>query len=53
MVMNLGVIDTEMLRSAFGVAASAYEKAEEWAETAAPFILSLTASDNGKALKAP
>lgn len=51
--MNPGVIDTEMLRSAFGEGASAYGNAKEWAETAAPFILSLTAADNGRSVTAP
>ncbi|QTN30900.1 SDR family oxidoreductase [Akkermansiaceae bacterium] len=51
--MNPGIIDTEMLRSAFGEGASAYGNAEQWAETAAPFILSLTVADNGRAVTAP
>jgi len=51
--MNPGIIDTEMLRSAFGEGASAYDDAEQWAETAAPFILSLSAADNGRAVTAP
>jgi NAD(P)-dependent dehydrogenase (short-subunit alcohol dehydrogenase family) len=51
--LNPGVIDTEMLRSAFGEGASAYGNATEWAKTAAPFILGLKASNNGEALTAP
>jgi len=51
--MNPGIIDTEMLRSAFGEGASAYGNAEQWAETAAPFILSLCTQDNGRAVTAP
>jgi NAD(P)-dependent dehydrogenase (short-subunit alcohol dehydrogenase family) len=51
--MNPGIIDTEMLRSAFGEGASAYGNAEQWAETAAPFILSLSVADNGRAVTAP
>lgn len=51
--MNPGVIDTEMLRCAFGNGASAYVGAEQWAETAAPFILSLSTADNGRAVTAP
>ncbi|MEP4077988.1 SDR family oxidoreductase [Haloferula sp.] len=51
--LNPGVIDTDMLRCAFGDDASAYPNAEDWARTAAPFILGLSSSDNGKALTAP
>lgn len=51
--VNPGVIDTDMLRSAFGEEASAYRDATEWAKTAAHFLLGLSTSDNGKALTAP
>lgn len=50
---NPGVIDTAMLRQAFGDEAAAYAKAEEWAKTAAPLILKLGPKDNGKSLSAP
>lgn len=46
--LNPGVIDTEMLRIAFGDDAGSYPKAETWAKTAAPFILKLGANDNGR-----
>jgi NAD(P)-dependent dehydrogenase (short-subunit alcohol dehydrogenase family) len=48
--LNPGVIDTEMLRSCWAEGAAAYPKAEAWAKTAAPFILSLGAKHNGKSL---
>lgn len=51
--LNPGVINTDMLRCAFGDDAAAYPNAEEWARTAAPFILGLSNNDNGKALTAP
>jgi NAD(P)-dependent dehydrogenase (short-subunit alcohol dehydrogenase family) len=46
--LNPGIIDTAMLRQAWADGATAYPKAEEWVETAAPFILSLGAADNGQ-----
>lgn len=51
--LNPGVIDTDMLRSAWGDGAGSYPKAEEWAKRAAPFILKLGARDNGKSLTVP
>ena len=48
--LNPGVIDTDMLRQAWSDGASAYPKADEWAERAAPFLLALGAKDNGKSL---
>ena len=51
--LNPGVIDTEMLRRTWGEGAAQYGNAEDWAETAAPFILSLGPDDNGRALTAP
>lgn len=51
--LNPGIIDTDMLRSCFAEGASNYPSAEEWAETAVPFLLGLKASDNGKPLTVP
>ncbi|MBN9521312.1 SDR family oxidoreductase [bacterium] len=48
--LNPGVIDTDMLRQAWADGASAYPKAETWAERAAPFLLGLGAKDNGRSL---
>ena len=48
--LNPGIIDTDMLRQAWGDGASRYPNADEWAEKAAPFLLRLSAADNGKSL---
>lgn len=48
--LNPGVIDTDMLRQAWSDGASAYPKAEQWAQRAAPFLLALGAKDNGRSL---
>ncbi|MGN6552382.1 MAG: SDR family oxidoreductase [Verrucomicrobiota bacterium] len=51
--LNPGIINTEMLRRSFGSSASSYPAADEWANVAVPFILSLGPSDNGKSLDVP
>lgn len=51
--LNPGIIDTDMLRSCFGHEAENYPTAEEWAETAVPFLLGLKTSENGKPLTVP
>jgi len=51
--LSPGIIDTEMLRQCFGQDAHDYEKPEEWAKRAVPFILKLGPEDNGKSLSAP
>jgi len=51
--LNPGVIDTDMLREAWGDGARGYRSAAAWARTAAPFLLGLGAADNGQALTAP
>jgi NAD(P)-dependent dehydrogenase (short-subunit alcohol dehydrogenase family) len=48
--LNPGVIDTDMLRSCWADGAAAYPKAEQWAKTAAPFILKLGPKDNGRSV---
>jgi NAD(P)-dependent dehydrogenase (short-subunit alcohol dehydrogenase family) len=48
--LNPGIINTEMLESAFGPAAAAYPSPDEWAKTAVPFLLGLRAKDNGRSL---
>lgn len=48
--LNPGVIDTDMLRSAWGDEAGAYQKAEQWAKIAAPFLLELGPKHNGQSL---
>ncbi len=51
--LNPGIINTEMLQSSFGAAASRYPSASEWAEIAVPFLLKLGAADNGRQLTVP
>ena len=51
--LNPGVINTEMLQKCWGDEANNFPGAEQWAITAAPFILGLTPLDNGKPLTAP
>ncbi|MCX8138437.1 MAG: SDR family oxidoreductase [Gemmataceae bacterium] len=51
--LNPGIIDTDMLRSIWGANAGRYPKAEAWAKRAAPFLLQLSADDNGKSLTVP
>lgn len=51
--LNPGIIDTDMLRSAWGEGAGAYGTAGEWAERAVPFLEELSAGDNGGALTVP
>lgn len=48
--LNPGVIDTDMLRSAWGDGAGAYPGPEEWARRAVPFLEKLGAGDNGGSL---
>ncbi|GAB4251384.1 MAG: SDR family NAD(P)-dependent oxidoreductase [Candidatus Methylacidiphilales bacterium] len=48
--LNPGIINTEMLRSCFGSGAAAYPDPEAWAEKAGPFLLKLSAKDNGRSL---
>lgn len=48
--LNPGVVDTDMLRSCWSDGAAGYPKAEQWAKTAAPFILKLGPKDNGRSL---
>tara|TARA_R110002095_G_C4201440_1_gene235078 strand:- start:52 stop:735 length:684 start_codon:yes stop_codon:yes gene_type:complete len=51
--LNPGIINTEMLQSCFGAQAHHYPTAEEWAGTAVPFLLKLSARDNGKQSTVP
>jgi NAD(P)-dependent dehydrogenase (short-subunit alcohol dehydrogenase family) len=51
--LNPGVIDTRMLRSCFGQAADGCPSPEEWAKAAVPYLASLEARNNGKALTVP
>jgi NAD(P)-dependent dehydrogenase (short-subunit alcohol dehydrogenase family) len=51
--LSPGVIDTDMLRVAFGDDADGYRTPQQWAVDAAPYILSLTAVHNGQSLTTP
>ena len=48
--VNPGVIDTDMLRISWGSSAGGYQSPAQWARRAAPFLLELSARDNGKSL---
>lgn len=48
--LNPGIIDTDMLRSAFGEGAGSYPSPEKWARRAVPFLLNLSEKDNGESL---
>lgn len=45
--LNPGIIDTDMLRSCFGGSANSYPGPDKWAKTAVPFLLKISAKDNG------
>ena len=51
--LNPGIINTDMLRTCWSAGAASYPGPEEWAKTAAPFLLKITAADNGKQLTVP
>ncbi len=51
--LNPGIINTEMLQSAFGNSASDYPSPAKWAKSTVPFLISLGPRDNGKPLTAP
>ena len=51
--LDPGIIDTDMLRSCFGSAASRYPNATEWAEVAVPFLLGISPKNNGEPLSVP
>jgi NAD(P)-dependent dehydrogenase (short-subunit alcohol dehydrogenase family) len=51
--LNPGIIATDMLRSCFGGSVSSYPKPEIWANNAAPFLLHINSTDNGKPMTAP
>ena len=51
--LNPGVINTDMLRQAFGDGAGEYPAPKRWAQKAVPFLLGLGPKDNGKSLTAP
>lgn len=48
--LNPGVIDTDMLRWAWAESAAGYPDPSDWVRKAGPYILGLTARDNGKSM---
>lgn len=48
--LNPGIIDTDMLRLSFGGEAQNFPTPTEWAQTAVPWLLGLSAKDNGASL---
>lgn len=51
--LNPGIIDTAMLRSAFGDGAANYPDPNAWSRQAAPYILGLGPRENGKSATVP
>jgi len=51
--LNPGIINTDMLQSCFGDAASDHQDPKTWGKKAAPYILSLSPSDSGQSLSVP
>jgi NAD(P)-dependent dehydrogenase (short-subunit alcohol dehydrogenase family) len=51
--LNPGIVNSDMLRSCFGSSATTYPSPEEWAKIAVPFLLKISAADNGKQLTVP
>lgn len=51
--LNPGIINTELLRSCFAEHASSYPSPQSWSERAAPYILCLSARDNGQSRTVP
>jgi NAD(P)-dependent dehydrogenase (short-subunit alcohol dehydrogenase family) len=48
--LSPGVVDTDMLRSAWAEGAASHPRPEEWAERAVPFLLGLGPEENGRSL---
>ena len=51
--LDPGIINTDMLRSCFGSGAHRYPDPTRWAEVAVPFLLQISAKDNGEPLAVP
>ncbi|MGK7931912.1 MAG: SDR family oxidoreductase [Microcystaceae cyanobacterium] len=48
--LNPGIINTEMLQTCWGKDASSFPSPQQWSHKAVPFILQLTAKNNGQSL---
>ena len=46
--LNPGVINTDMLQTAWGADAKSYPTPDQWAKRAVPLILGITGKDNGE-----
>lgn len=51
--LNPGIIHTDMLEICYGEEAASFTAIGDWAEKAVPFLLQLTAKDNGVPLSVP
>ena len=51
--LNPGIVNTDMLRTCLGAAASSYPSPEQWARAAVPFLLKLAPGDTGQSLSVP
>ena len=51
--LNPGIINTQMLQSCWSDHASTYPSPESWSRVAAPYILRISTSDNGRPLSVP
>ena len=51
--LNPGIIHTDMLDICFGEAAASFDIPQNWARRAVPFLLRLSAKDNGSPLTVP
>lgn len=51
--LNPGIINTDMLQTCWADGADAYPSPDDWSRSAAPYLLSLTARDNGRSLNVP
>jgi NAD(P)-dependent dehydrogenase (short-subunit alcohol dehydrogenase family) len=48
-----GVVQTDLLHRHYGTRAAAYPEPDEWARVAAPFLLDLSARENGQSIRMP
>lgn len=51
--LNPGIINTEMLQTCWSDGANRYPTPDRWSRVAVPYLLSLSAKDNGESLSVP
>ena len=51
--LNPGIINTEMLQTCWADGASRFPTPDRWSRVAVPFLMSLSAKDNGQSLSVP